>query len=289
MRSGNRHIGYAVYPCGNRHGRHRWQLEYRSLHWPHLSLFSLFYLPHREWTRRGAPAPSISTWSLSASLLAAGTCAVLVISARSIRETRILFLALSFFSLAMIFAVHGLATPGHLIDHPSAAIMRSPWLATMAAGFFATLSVLTIPRVVERSRLRLPEIIFIVCAGMVVAYFGVSLASPNWLAGFPTQREWFQHLLSAVTIGLLCFAAWRYFDSYVFTRLTSQLAVMSALLFLAEAQLSMDFGRFFRFSWWMYHGLFLVAFLSILATGRPSLFGPGTHPRSPRLSPCVMP
>ena len=51
----------------------------------------------------------------SASLLAAGTCVVLVISARSIRQTRILFLALSFFSLATIFSVHGLATPGHLL------------------------------------------------------------------------------------------------------------------------------------------------------------------------------
>lgn len=41
---------------------------------------------------------------------------------------------------------------------------------------------------------------------------------------------------------------------------------MCALLFLAEAQLSMDFGRIFQYSWWIYHGLFFIAFLSILAT-----------------------
>jgi HD-GYP domain-containing protein (c-di-GMP phosphodiesterase class II) len=69
-----------------------------------------------------------------------------------------------------------------------------------------------------------------------------------------------------VTIGLLCLAAWRYFQSFVFTRLASQLAVMCALVFLAEAQLSMDFGRFFQYSWWLYHGLFFIAFLSILTT-----------------------
>ena len=200
----------------------------------------------------------------AASLLAAGTCAVLVASARSIRETRILFLALSFFSLGMIFSVHGLTTPGHLIHHPSGAIMRSPWIATLAAGGFAALSVITIPRVIERTRLLRPQLIFAVCASAAVVYFAVSLSFPNWLTGFPTEAEWFQHLLTSITVGLLCFAAWRYFDSYRFTRLTSQLAVMCGLLFLAEAQLSMDFGRFLQYSWWIYHGLFLVAFVTVL-------------------------
>ena len=151
----------------------------------------------------------------AASLLAAGTCVVLVISARSIRQTRILFLALSFFSLATIFSVHGLATPGHLIHDPTAAIVRSPWLASLAAGFFASLSVLTIPRIVEQSRLRLPEIILLVSVAVVGTYFAVSLTAPNWLAGFPTEREWFQHLLTGLTVALLCFAAWRYLDSYL--------------------------------------------------------------------------
>ena len=201
----------------------------------------------------------------AASLLAAGTCLVLVGSARSIRETRILFLALCFFSLGIIFSVHGLTTPGHLVDHPTAAIMRSPWLATLAAGTFAALSVVSIPSVLQRSRLMRPLLIFGVCAAASVAYFVFSLSFPDSFAGFPTEREWFQHLLTTVTIGLLSFAAWRYFDSYKFTRLTSQLVVMCGLLFLAEAQLSMDFGRFLEYSWWMYHGLFLAAFVAVLA------------------------
>jgi len=124
----------------------------------------------------------------SASLLAAGTCVVLVISARSIRQTRILFLALSFFSLATIFSVHGLATPGHLIHDPTAAIVRSPWLASLAAGFFAALSVLTIPRIVEQSRLRLPEII--VCVS-VAGGWNLLRGQPDCsqLAGRVPHRE----------------------------------------------------------------------------------------------------
>jgi len=112
-----------------------------------------------------------------------------------------------------------------------------------------------------------PRLIFGCCAVASVSYFALSLAFPDWLTGFPTQREWFQHLLTIVTAGLLCFAAWRYFDSYKFTRLPSQLVVMGGLVFLAEAQLSMDFGRFLEYSWWMYHGLFLAAFVTVLAGG----------------------
>jgi HD-GYP domain-containing protein (c-di-GMP phosphodiesterase class II) len=67
-----------------------------------------------------------------------------------------------------------------------------------------------------------------------------------------------------ITIGLLAFAAWRYFESYMLTRLASQLAVVVGLLFLAEAQVSLDFGRFWLYSWWMYHGLFLAAFVTVL-------------------------
>jgi hypothetical protein len=186
----------------------------------------------------------------AASLLAASACFVLIASARSIRQTRIMFLALSFFSLCMIFSVHGLTTPGHIFDHPTAAIMRSPWLATLAAGTFAALSVMNLPWLVERSRLRLPEATFVLCSGAVIAYFVISLAFTDWLHGFPTEDEWFQHTLTVITIGLLAFAAWRYFESYMLTRLASQLAVVVGMLFLAEAQVSLDFGRFWMYSWW---------------------------------------
>ena len=220
-------------------------------------------------------APSLdSSWGTSlfhfrvvsaASLLAASACFVLIASARSIRQTRVMFLALSFFSLGMIFSVHGLTTPGHIFDHPTAAIGRSPWLATLAAGVFAALSVTSVPWLVERSRLRLPEATFVLCAGAVLLYFGVSLIFTEWLAGFPTEDEWFQHALTLTTIGLLGFAAWRYLESYMLTRLASQLAVVVGLLFIAEAQVSLDFGRFWAYSWWMYHGLFLAAFVTVLA------------------------
>ena len=200
----------------------------------------------------------------AASLLSGVISGVLIISARSIRQTRILFLALCFFSLAFIFSVHGLTTPEFLYEHASGALERSPWLSTLAAGFFAALSVVSIPTLMERTRLRLPEITFASFAGLILVYVGVSLAFPDWLTGFPTTEEWFRYLLTAVTMALLVFAAWRYFQSYLFARLPAQLAVMVGLLFLAEAQVSLNFGELWYYSWWLYHGLFLAAFISVL-------------------------
>jgi len=208
---------------------------------------------------------SFHFWVVSAaSLLAAAACMMLILSARSMRETRILFLALAFFTLGMFFSVHGLGTPGFLFDEPYASLQRSPWLSTLAAGVFATLSVITIPKVETGAKVRVPQLVFGATVVLTSFYFVMSFIRPDWLANFPTQDEWFQHVLTGVTVGLLSFAAWRYYQSYQFARLPGQLAVAVGLAFLAEAQLSLDFGRFWEYSWWMYHGLFLVAFATVL-------------------------
>lgn len=204
-------------------------------------------------------------WAVSAaSLMSALACLVLILSARTMRETRIMFLALAFFALAMFFSVHGLATPGFIFESGSAALERSPWLSTLAAGFFAMLSVTSVPLVTDSRKVHWPEGVFALSATVVTAYFAISMLYPDWLHGFPTTREWFQHTLTVTTVSLLLFAAYRYYQSYQFARLPGQLAVAVSLAFLAEAQLSMDFGVFLHYSWWLYHALFLIAFGTLL-------------------------
>jgi hypothetical protein len=200
-----------------------------------------------------------------ACLMAAAICGVLVLSARSIRETRILFLALCFMSLALIFSLHGLTTPGHFYHHVSASLTRTPWLSTLVAGICAVLSVISIPRFLETTRLKLPELTFVTAALALGGFVAVSVAYPDWLTDFPTTAVWFRYLLTAVTIGLLVFAAWRYFESYLFTRLPAPLAVAVGLGLLAEAQLALGFGHAWYLSWWSYHALFLLSFFCVLA------------------------
>lgn len=237
------------------------RLAFGSLAAPMILFVALLVIPgfDRPWGTSSFHFYIVS----AASLLAAFACLILVLSARSLRETRILFLALSFLALGMVFAIHGLQTPGIIFDEATAGLERSPWLATLAAGVFAALSVVSVRGLTERVNVRAPKTVFVGAVSAITLYFVISMAAPNWLAGFPTTNEWFQHLLTATTVGLLVFAGIRYYQSYLFARLPAQLAVAVGLFFLAEAQVSLDFGTFWAYSWWMYHALFLAAFTSV--------------------------
>jgi len=178
-----------------------------SLAVPLAVVLALLWLPglDRPWMAGPFHFYSVSV----ACMMAAAICGVLVISARSIRETRILFLALCFMSLALIFSLHGLTTPGHFFHHVSASLTRTPWLSTLTAGFLATLSVASIPRFMESTRLRLPELTFAASAAALGAFVAVSLAYPDWLSDFPTTATWFRYLLTVVTICMLLFRCHR--------------------------------------------------------------------------------
>src|SRR3972149_4754843 len=96
-------------------------------------------------------------------------------------------------------------------------------------------------------------------------FYAARLAFPTWLTRMPTGDETFRYSLTAVIVAMLCFAAWRYYQSYQLARLGSQLAMVVGLVFLAESQLALGLGRVYQYSWWEYHALFLLAFGAILA------------------------
>src|SRR3990172_1454809 len=210
-------------------------------------------------------APSFHFWVVSgASLMAAVICALLIEAVRSVRETRIMYLALSFMALGTLFSVHGLTTPGHLYDEVYAVLKASPWASTFVGALFAVLSAVSIHGLTDDHGHRFSKFVFALAAASFAAFLAVSLAFPTWLAWMPTGDEPFRYGMSAVIVGLLCFAAWRYYQSYQLARLGPQLAMVVGLIFLAEAQLSMGLGRVYQYSWWEYHLLFLFAFGAIL-------------------------
>jgi HD-GYP domain-containing protein (c-di-GMP phosphodiesterase class II) len=87
----------------------------------------------------------------------------------------------------------------------------------------------------------------------------------EWLDWMPVNDRGFQLLMTGVTLSLLGFGAWRYFQAFLFARLTSQWVMVCVLVLLMEVQLSLTFGRFWLLSWWMYHGLYAVSFVVLFA------------------------
>ncbi len=205
-------------------------------------------------------------WSVGATSLAAvAACAIMVISARTLRETRLLFLTLCFAAIAGIFSVHGLMTPGVIAHTFYASVSVSSWLSVIVGAIFAALSAASLPRGVDRLIRRAGGIIFAWAVIAIGAYITLSFTVQEWLNTLPvTDRNW-QYGVAIASTALLAFAAWRYGQAYLFARLPSQAAMTGALLLLCEVPAILVWGTTWHLSWWMYHAVYLEAFAVLLA------------------------
>lgn len=197
---------------------------------------------------------------------AAIACAVVMASARTLQNTRLLFLGLGFFAIAGIFAVHGLETPGFIAEEYNASLSVSAWLSAAAGSFFIALSVAPLPPKIDRAIERRGQYVFLAAAVAIFAYIGLSLTAETWLNWVPIENRALQLSVGLGALALVAFAAWRYWEAYQFARLPSQLAMVAALVLLMEVQAIILWGPVWHLSWWLYHGLYAVAFV-VLFTG----------------------
>ncbi|MEO8539147.1 MAG: HD-GYP domain-containing protein [bacterium] len=201
----------------------------------------------------------------AATLLSGAIGTALALSVQSVRSTRTVYLALGFIAIALIFATHGLGTPGFLVpvgEYPYAVIISAGLSQTVGATFII-LSVL--PTSWPGGKFVEEKASAILVAALVVlfAYLGSMLWYPQFWDWLPRTRPW-DTILATLTMGMLLFTAWRYFRSWKLTQLPGQLAMVGALSFLAEAQVSMYYGQLWHLSWWLYHGLLLTAFCTLI-------------------------
>ncbi|HEY7268318.1 MAG TPA: hypothetical protein VH951_00695, partial [Dehalococcoidia bacterium] len=206
-------------------------------------------------------AYSFHFWVVSGTALAAAlTCAVFIWRARSLRETRTLFLGLAFMSIAGIFAVHGLDTPGHIHDEFYPELAVSAWFSILAGAFFVACSAVALPEHADEWLKRHGGAVYGAVFFGVGVYIGLSMADPGWLSFVPFRDRNLQLFVSAVSFALLGFSAVRYFQAFLFARLPSQWAMVVALVMLIEVQVSVTWGRVWAYSWWEYHFLYGGAF-----------------------------
>jgi len=212
-------------------------------------------------------APTQHFWMVSGTALLSGAIGTsLALSVQSVRSTRTVYLALGFIALALIFATHGLGTPGMLVPHgeyPYAVIISAGLSQTVGAIFIA-LSVA--PRSWPGARFvqSHPTQILGAALMLLLAYVASMMWYPEFWDFVPRTKPW-DTVLALLTIGLLAFSAWRYWGAWRLTELPGQLAMVVALVFLAEAQISTYYGELWHLSWWLYHALLLTAFCTLIA------------------------
>jgi len=199
------------------------------------------------------------------SVMSAALALISAIGAVRTANARIVLLALSFTTMAGMFAVHGLATPGFLVDRQFTAVLGfSARMSLLLSAMFLALSALDLPRWLSERivRWRVP-----ILGGAVAALFAYGAGGLTWPEYIPPRvmnEQLFLRGTLAAVLALSLYSAVRYYEGYRRAALTLYGAVALGSLLLFEAQVAMHFGVVWQSSWWVYHFALFGAFGAIL-------------------------
>ncbi len=141
------------------------------------------------------------TITTNVAVLAAFTALLVARGALQLRQYRILLVALGFMSMAGVFVVHGLTTPGvllkgELVEQEAGTVAGlSGQLSLLAAAIFFAVRYTPLSRILERTFSPVRAIVLV--GGALVLYGAIALTSPGAIAGpmekvltlgMPTER-----------------------------------------------------------------------------------------------------
>ncbi len=208
---------------------------------------------------------------LGAAAIAAALGWSVGVSARRRSDARLFLVSMSFLSASAFLGLHALATPRVLISGSNTGFVVAVPTGLVIASAFSLWSAIPLdgPRarwvMAHASALRL-----ILCAAVAI-WVLVSLAELPPLDD-PTPVESGSALM--ITLGvptalMFAVASWRYLSLARERRAGLLIAVAAAWVLLAEAAIAVSFTESWRISWWVWHGLMVVAFGAIAyASGR---------------------
>jgi putative nucleotidyltransferase with HDIG domain len=193
---------------------------------------------------------------------------LLSITAVRAQHYKLLLLALGFMTMAALFTVHGLATPGILLPvsdeyanpsiHSLAATAGYLSLAIPALFFAAAYTPLL--SLYERRLPFWPAGGLIVVVSVALLVFGIfSFSQTDVIAELPLTVRPVSYMLAAVSIACLLFAGAHQWRAYWRERLPLQGALATAFPLLGLAQMAMILAPAWTPAWWEYHLLMLVA------------------------------
>ena len=208
------------------------------------------------------------------SLLAVAIGIAIGVAGNRLRNIKVSFLALSFISLAGLFTVHGLTTPGFLHGTSNMAGF-SAQLSVLFASAWLALS--TIPadwlpmRAMARGQRRLVPI----WTTLMLAFCTFSLANPHIFDHTNVNDFSTKVVFTIVIIALNIAAILSYWQGYRYSKFPLQIVIVYSCCLFIDAQVIMMFGEQWRLSWWLYH-VWLLAAIVLIIVGLFKQFGTNT-------------
>ncbi|MFF2483170.1 HD-GYP domain-containing protein [Paenibacillus sp. NPDC058071] len=182
-----------------------------------------------------------------------------------LRNQKISFISLSYVSLAALFLLHGLSTPGQL-NHHSSVSSNAAQISILLAVVWLWLSSMSSDRPWIRWLSRwLNWLIPIWSIGIAVICYllwhNSDMLNVVWLKEEPVKWS-----ITAAVIGLNLWTMFRYGQTYLKSQFPMQLAIVYSSGWMIAAQLIIVTGTPWQLSWWLYH-LLLLGSVAAMASG----------------------
>ncbi|MPZ98745.1 MAG: HD domain-containing protein [Dehalococcoidia bacterium] len=181
------------------------------------------------------------------------------------RNPRVVWLALAFLGMSGVFAVHGLSTPGFIVDDRfTAASGFSSRLSLVLAASFLAASSVDWPGPLSNTLVRGRATVLGGAVAMLAAYGLLVLVAPESVPPRVVTHWAFKDgtLLLVVVLGSV--AAVRYLTGYLRSGLPMYGAVTLGCVFLVQAQLAQHFGAMWQGTFWLYHVQLIMGAIALL-------------------------
>jgi len=199
------------------------------------------------------------------SVLTLLVAAAVIPTALRLRDPRVTALSIGVLTIAPIFSVHGLTTPG-VFHGPNPAVGVTAHLSLLGGSLlFAASAWRGTGRWHGWLRRQTRTILLAAVLGLA-AFLAGSMGDPRWIAPLTLTAPPLIYLSLTVTTVCFLISALHYARSYRMAPigLSAALAVSSVLM--AEAQWMLVFGDAFRLNWWLYHVGMFAGFLGATVT-----------------------
>lgn len=196
---------------------------------------------------------------VTAGAATAAAFALTVAGTRS-RDGRTVIIATAFSVMAALLVVHGLATPGLIVEFNG--VVGFSGAATLPVGG-ALLVLCTIPALRRPAAVRpllwLQGILLVGVVGLGAA----AIVVPSLVPSVPEVRSVPAYILLAVGLVLYGLVAWRAARTYRLTRRGADLMVIVGIVWLAAALAAALLLDYLQLGWWIGHGLEVMGIAAI--------------------------
>jgi class 3 adenylate cyclase len=185
-------------------------------------------------------------------------------------DARLVLISLAFGASAGFLGLHALATPGVLLPASNLGFMIATPIGLTIAAVLSAASVLPLGGSRGESVLRHARSLRLGLLAVMLAWGVASLLSipPLTTLAVPGEVAPPLRVAAVAAVGLYAFAAWRFSVLYAQRRRPLSLAVVVALVLLAEAMITVVFSRDWHLSWWEWHLLMAFAFAAVAIGAR---------------------